>query len=247
MVKALKATHGDAPIKRLVAIRQLAFVDAREMLNSCMVDGMPDAARFKDQLASPIVESLAASTGRPLRIVGEIADLLWRDANPQAALRVEELWNELMDAYPISLLCAHDMRRFDNVSAERLVDVCHLHGREIDQRKALEAALKLALSERRKLEREGAELQTQIASAREELRQLRESRDRLLEGLAEGAHDMRTPVNVIMGWTHMASTAGPESPTIREAISVIDRNAETLSRLIDSLLEPSIRPAAAEQ
>ena len=41
-----------------------------------------------------------------------------------------------------------------------------------------QAALKLALSERRKLEREGAELQTQIGAAREELRQLRESRNR---------------------------------------------------------------------
>ena len=36
-----------------------------------------------------------------------MVDLLWRDGNARAAIRLEELWNDACGAHGFSLLCAY--------------------------------------------------------------------------------------------------------------------------------------------
>jgi hypothetical protein len=47
-----------------------------------------------------------------VRAFGEIVSLLWRDGRRQAALRLEEMWNEAIGLHPLSLLCGYNVRAF---------------------------------------------------------------------------------------------------------------------------------------
>lgn len=88
-------------------------VDAAETLSSFMVDGQPDTASFTAEVGRTI-ERAAHGSQRQLRIFGEMVALLWGEGNQAAAIRLEELWNELgaTTTHPFSLCCAYPMRNF---------------------------------------------------------------------------------------------------------------------------------------
>src|SRR5690348_9671658 len=69
------------------------WLDAAETLSQFMVDGQPDPIRFAEVIEKTI-ERMAKGQRR-LRIFGEMVELLWREGNQAATIRLEELWNEL--------------------------------------------------------------------------------------------------------------------------------------------------------
>jgi hypothetical protein len=85
----------------------LTWLDARELLSTFMVDGMPDDVLFRTSVGKVFQNSRAGSGHESIRAFGEMVDLLLRDGNPEAALRLEELWNDLGRVYGFSLLCAY--------------------------------------------------------------------------------------------------------------------------------------------
>ena len=94
-------------IEELKRWGQLTILEAEDVLARFMVDGMPDPDLFKG-----VIRELVGSvkgTGRRFRAVrayGEMVDLLW-SANLPAAIRLEELWNEVILEHSISLFCAY--------------------------------------------------------------------------------------------------------------------------------------------
>src|SRR4051812_24424792 len=68
-------------VARALRERQLSVVDARTMLDSLLVEDMPDARRFEAAL-KPLLEAPSAGPARPLRAFGELVDVLWRAGNP---------------------------------------------------------------------------------------------------------------------------------------------------------------------
>lgn len=86
-------------------------LDAGGTLSQFMVDGMPDPLRFAASVGR-LVAGLA-STGRAVRIYGEMVAVLWAEGNVPAALALEDLWNELATLQPFSLLCAYPVTAFD--------------------------------------------------------------------------------------------------------------------------------------
>ncbi len=54
---------------------------------------------------------MSAGSGR-VRVFGEMVELLLRDDNPEAAILLEELWNDSVRRHPITLLCAYLMGSF---------------------------------------------------------------------------------------------------------------------------------------
>ena len=56
--------------------------------------------------------------------------------------------------------------------------------------------------------------------------------------LASLSHELRTPINAILGWARMAREQTPGVSTAR-ALEVIERNAETQARLVNELLDLS--------
>ena len=75
----------------------VVYFDAIELLSAFMVDGWPNQRRFISTVGD-IVER-AALRG-PVRIFGEMVAVLWAEGKTRAAIRLEELWNELATHTP---------------------------------------------------------------------------------------------------------------------------------------------------
>lgn len=100
-------------------------LDASDTLSLFMVNGWPDERIFLNAIGKIIQ---AASQGRPVRIFGEMVAVLWAEGRHQAAIRLEKLWNELIEKHAFSLLCAYPSRAFENPDmAESFRDVCACH------------------------------------------------------------------------------------------------------------------------
>src|SRR6267143_937207 len=57
-----------------------------------------------------------------------MVDTLWREGQPQAAIRLEELWSDLGRARPFSLLCAYVMGNFfKEAHCEPFARICKAH------------------------------------------------------------------------------------------------------------------------
>ena len=64
------------------------------------------------------------SGGRP-RAYGEMVDVLYREGNQAAALRLEEFWNDLGHLQSFTLLCGYAMDNFrEAADASGLEQVC---------------------------------------------------------------------------------------------------------------------------
>jgi len=91
---------------------QVAFLEAGELLSVFLREGMPDAELFKTSVARVIERAGTNSeTGetRKVRIFGEMVSLLYMGSNTPAAERLEEFWNEMVEAYSVSLFCAYSL------------------------------------------------------------------------------------------------------------------------------------------
>src|ERR1700680_4797630 len=89
------------------ASRQGRYValDATEILSKIMVEGMPDGARFFEVVGGTIARTRALLKGANPEIVafGEMVSLLWTEGKIEAAIRLEQLWNELAKKHSLSL------------------------------------------------------------------------------------------------------------------------------------------------
>jgi DcmR-like sensory protein len=115
------AGHDVAALQRSV---DLLTLDAREMLNIFMEDGLPNAERFKTAVTTALTR---VSRGRKttIRAYGEMVDLLWKDGLSAASIRLEMLWNRLANTHDFSLLCGYAMGNFYKDAT--IEDVCRHH------------------------------------------------------------------------------------------------------------------------
>jgi PAS domain S-box-containing protein len=102
-------------------------LDARETLARFMVEGMPDGGRFR-QTIEPVL--LAAQAHGPVRIYGEMVAVLIDQGQEAAAVRLEELWNDLQADRSFALLCAYPLQSFSGARFRSvLTDICGTHSR----------------------------------------------------------------------------------------------------------------------
>jgi PAS domain S-box-containing protein len=105
---------------------QLAFLDARETLSRFMRRGEPDGALFESVVGGLLAERAVAAPGAQVRAFGEMVDVLWQREERYAALRLEELWNDLSARHSFSLLCSYAMSGFrDDLQALNCVAGAH--------------------------------------------------------------------------------------------------------------------------
>jgi diguanylate cyclase (GGDEF)-like protein len=110
------------------AVRDARFLtfDAAELLSHFMVGGGPDETAFRATIGAAMDH--AALGGRRIRVYGEMVAILWGDGNGAAALALEDLWNELGEARPFTLLCAYPMDAFANeTDASAFRRICEQH------------------------------------------------------------------------------------------------------------------------
>ncbi len=102
-------------------------LDAAETLSTFMRDGWPDETRFTEVVGGAIAHA-AASEQRRVRAFGELVNLLWAEGKRAAAIRLEELWNDLAHTVPFSLLCAYPIAAFGGeANATPFLRICGAH------------------------------------------------------------------------------------------------------------------------
>ena len=153
-------------------------LDAEEALASFMVDGVPEAARFKATIGGLVTK--AAGAGRRVRVYGEMVAVLWAAGNVSAAMALEDLWNELGRVRQFELMCAYPLAGFDRADATwAFHKICSQHSTVVpterysslddpEQRARAVASMQqeaaAALTERARLEARVQELE-QLATA----------------------------------------------------------------------------------
>jgi hypothetical protein len=70
----------------------------------------------------------AAARGQPVRLWGEMVNLLVKQGRPAAAIQLEELWNELSRHYTFSMLCTYCVAAFtESPRYRKLLHGLHTH------------------------------------------------------------------------------------------------------------------------
>ncbi len=92
------------------------------------------------------------------------------------------------------------------------------------------------ISERVQIERERERILQQEQAAREEAEKANRIKD---EFLAVLSHELRSPLNPILGWSQMLLTGKLTTTQTTEALQTIERNAKLQSQLIEDLLDVS--------
>jgi hypothetical protein len=90
----------------------LLLLDARESLSTFMTHGQPDGRKFTDQMCQAIQRVCERRTRCTVRIFGQMVDVLWKDGQRDAAVKLEMLWNQLAKTEAFSLVCGYAMGNF---------------------------------------------------------------------------------------------------------------------------------------
>lgn len=110
-----------------IARGDLALVDADACLKAIMPADMPDPDLYNEQVGAAVSQLLRGRPG-PIRIFGDMVDLLWQRQQYDAAIRIEILSNQLAATHPILVICGYSMGHFLK-TATKLELVRCLHGR----------------------------------------------------------------------------------------------------------------------
>ena len=94
----------------------------------------------------------------------------------------------------------------------------------------------LDISDRKQLERDRADLLHRERSARADAVAANRLKDDFLATLS---HELRTPLNAIMGYTRMLRRGIFDEPRREHALSVVERNAATLTQMVEDVLDVS--------
>jgi hypothetical protein len=105
---------------RLQESGQLVFANAEDMLASFLLDGQIDEHRFKTGLGSMIDAARQHRRTRPVRVFGEMVDLIWI-SNPEATLRLEQLGNEVIESHSVTVERRQNAVREDISAVQALV------------------------------------------------------------------------------------------------------------------------------
>jgi len=112
---------------------QLRLLDAEETLARFMADGMPQWKRFHPTVGGLIAE--VRLQHQTVRAYGEMVDILWQQGSREAAIRLEEYWNDLGKLQTFALFCAYFMDPLDHKAYDGpLQCVCKLHSHLIPTR-----------------------------------------------------------------------------------------------------------------
>jgi signal transduction histidine kinase len=160
-------------------------LDAAETLAKITLGGWPDPIRFAEVVGGVIAGVAVATEGetRPVAAFGEVVALLWAERKPEAAIRLEQLWNDLARTYSFSLRCAYPMSAFCREEhGASLLKICAEHSavipgesytalvsqderlRTIAQLQQKAQALETEIAERRRVEEEVRQSQAELES-----------------------------------------------------------------------------------
>jgi signal transduction histidine kinase len=268
--------HRDGFVQRLAPFRideavesgQVLFVDAWTLLTGFMIGDMPDPDLFRDALSRLLTKAKDGAPPRArVRAYGEMVDILWRNGNSKAAIRLEELWNEAGQCHDFALLCAYLMGNFyKEGDAAQFLQVCRNHShvipaesfsqlddadarlREISLLQQRARALETEIQHRKDLERALREALRERSRAEEELRAcvVREqearaqavANDRFKEVfLGMLGHELRNPLNTVLTTVRLMTMRSDLPGEAHKRLGRVVSSGLRMQRMIDQLLD----------
>ena len=128
LVSRLKAQDLDVD----AATQQGTYIqlDVNKTLSTFMVNDMPDSARF-----SPAVSDLIEAAAKAARqqhhgvvVCREVTSIVWAKGKADAAIRVEQLWDELGKTFGLDILCGYALSTFHGKEDEQVFQrICAKH------------------------------------------------------------------------------------------------------------------------
>jgi len=194
------------------SIKQGRFVslDAAETLSKFMVDGWPDEARFEEVVGGVLKGVTSAVKGglQPrVAAFGEMVALLWADGQGDAAIRLEQLWNDLAKKHSFYLHCAYPMSGFaHSQDGDPILKICAEHSHVIPAESYTELSTEpdrlrsIAL-----LQQKAQALETEVVERRQIEKSLRRRESELaeiLENAVEGVQQVGPDQRIL--WANQA-------------------------------------------
>ena len=123
-IAIITESHRDGLVSRLKAqgidvdasTQQGTYIelDIDKTFSAFMVNDMPDSARFF-QAVNGLIEAAAKAARQPhhgVVVCGEGTSLLWAKGKADAAIRVEQLWDEVGKTLGVDILCGYALSSF---------------------------------------------------------------------------------------------------------------------------------------
>ena len=180
-------------VERAVEAGTLALLDAEETLARLRVNGALHRERFDALIGDVLGRLLRGDPSTPLRVYGEMVDLLCAEDDVAGALTLEGFWSEITSPYRIFTLCGYAIDRFRSAEGDDAFNrICDAHteilvtdedGADAD----LESTRRLVA----RLQRHNRALSTEIAYRKQverDLRQCKRDLEDFCENAPEGMH-----------------------------------------------------------
>jgi PAS domain S-box-containing protein len=194
--------HHEAIQRRLAASpnlvrparRRVIALDADATLAEIMVQGSLDRDRFLNTLEKLVAEA-AEGGRRSVRVFGELVALLCIAGRHDAALQLEECWNELGATRPFALFCAYPIKAFpEHEHASGFAGICGAHS-VVRSAESFPASKSSELAHRvvAQLQQKAQVLEHEIARREQAERILRRREQELadfVENAVEGLHQV---------------------------------------------------------
>jgi PAS domain S-box-containing protein len=186
-------------------------LDAADTLAQLSSNGHVDRMKFHAVMGQLLQQATNTGNGR-IRIFGEMVALLWEKGQPDDALHLEHLWNELAVHHSFSLLCAYHIRSFSSPHhTQAFQKICHYHSmiRPAEMAVGLERedrgdwASTLALLQQKSMALEGEVVRRQ--EIEQALRQRDEELVDFLENAVECVHQVGPDGEIL--WANKAELA----------------------------------------
>jgi hypothetical protein len=145
-----EVSDSDARLSDALNSRQLVFLDAQQTLAEFMIAGHPDWRRFERVVLGAMRQVQPAGNAEGLRAYGEMVGVLWKARQFAAAIRLEQLWNKLLERSSFSLYCAYAIDVFgEEFEVSKLDGVLSTHTHLVPAKVdgALEAAVDRSMDE----------------------------------------------------------------------------------------------------
>jgi hypothetical protein len=112
-----------------VAEDRFIALSAEATLDRFMVNGWPNDGRFVATVTSVIER--ARGEGRKVRAFGEMVAVLWARGHYAATVRLEHLWNRLLEDDSFPLFCAYPKAGFTRGPSESISELKFAHSKVI--------------------------------------------------------------------------------------------------------------------